>query len=67
MGVTRLEIADIIEDTFGPRGAARADLLATATTKNAPPQVLEALSQLPDIQFPTMRHLWGHIPEVPVD
>jgi hypothetical protein len=65
--VTRIDIADLIGDAFGPSGADRAALLATAAEKGAHPVVLEKLTELPDQRFRTMRELWDHIPEVPVD
>jgi hypothetical protein len=66
MDVTRIEIADMVGDAFGPKGADRSAVLAMAATKNAPPRVLETLGQLPDIRFRSMRDLWDHLPEVPV-
>ncbi len=65
--VTRIDIADLIPDAFGPRGADRAALLATAAEKGAHPAVQAKLTELPDRRFRTMRELWDHIPEVPVD
>lgn len=64
--VTRIEIADLIGNAFGPAGADRASLLATATSNGANPRVLDALGRLPDRRFATMRHLWEHLPELPV-
>lgn len=65
--VTRIDIADLIADAFGPTGADRSALLATAAEKGAHPAVLEKLAELPDHRFRSMRELWNHIPEVPVD
>ena len=65
--VTRLEIADLVSDAFGPAGADRAALLATAATNGAHPAVVDKLHELPDCTFRSMRQLWHHIPEVPVD
>ena len=65
--VTRFEIAHLIEDAFGPAGADRASLLATATSKGAHPAVLDKLGELPDRRYRTMRELWQHIPEVPLE
>lgn len=64
--LTRIEIADLVADAFGPDGATRAELLATATAKGAHPLVLEKLRELPDQRFRTMRALWDFIPEVPI-
>ena len=65
--LTRIEIADLVADAFGPDGATRAELLATAIEKGAHPVVLEKLGELPDRRFRTMRALWHYIPEVPID
>jgi hypothetical protein len=65
--VTRIEIADFVEDAFGPGGAHRSALLATATERGAAPVVLTKLGELPDRHFRSMRDLWDHIPEVPLD
>jgi hypothetical protein len=64
--LTRIEIADHVADAFGPQGAHRSDLLAVAVQKNAPPNMLDKLHQLPDRHFRSMQDLWHHIPEVPV-
>lgn len=65
--VTRLEIADLIEDAFGSAGTDRAALLAAAATKGAHPVVVDKLGELPDRRFRSMRELWDYLPEVPVD
>jgi hypothetical protein len=65
--VTRLEIADLVEDAFGPAGADRATLLAVATEKGAHPVVVEKLGELPDRRFRIMRELWDFLPDVPID
>jgi hypothetical protein len=65
--VTRLEIADMVGDAFGPAGADRAAVLATATANGAHPAVLDKLRELPDRRFRSMRELWSHIPDVPID
>lgn len=65
--VTRLQIADILGDAFGPTGATKEDLLATAAGAGAPPQLLDRLHELPDRKFRNMRALWPHIPEVPIE
>jgi hypothetical protein len=65
--VTRLQIADVLGDAFGPTGADKADLLATAARAGAHPAVLEELHKIPDRRYRTMRALWDHLPEVPVE
>lgn len=64
--LTRIQIADLIEDAFGPGGTDRATLLAVAAQKGAHPALLQKLSDLPDRRFRSMRDLWSHIPEVPL-
>lgn len=64
--VTRIEIADLVEDAFGPGGADRSSLHAAAAAKGAPPVILDKLGELPDRRFRSMRELWDYIPEVPV-
>jgi hypothetical protein len=65
--VTRIQIADLVGDAFGPGGADRAGLVDAATGKRGDPRVLEALRRLPDRRFPTMRDLWRHLPDMPVE
>lgn len=64
--VTRLEIADLVEDAFGPGGTDRAALLAVAAEKGAHRVVVAKLGELPDRRFRSMRELWDYLPEVPV-
>lgn len=65
--VTRLEIADALSEAFGPRGAAKTELLEAARHADAAQAVLDELDRLPDRRYPTMRALWDHLPEVPLD
>jgi hypothetical protein len=65
--LTRIQIADLIADAFGPGGTDRSTLLAVAAEKGAHPALLQKLGALPDQRFRTMRDLWDHIPEVPLD
>jgi hypothetical protein len=64
--LTRIEIANLVADAFGAKGADRSDLLAVAVQRNAPPSMLDKLRELPDRHFRSMQDLWYHIPEVPV-
>lgn len=65
--VTRIEIADLVENAFGPAGAHRSALLAAAAERGAAPVLLAKLGELPDRHFRSMRDLWDHLPEVPLD
>jgi hypothetical protein len=65
--VTRLKIADAIAGGFGPRGAGREDLLSAARQAGAEPEVLSVVKQLPDLHYRTLRDLWDHLPDMPVE
>jgi hypothetical protein len=65
--VTRVAIADAVLDAFEAGGARRSEILAAATSKTAPPAVLNRLAELPDRHFAHVRELWRHMPEVPVE
>ena len=67
MTVTRINIADAVEDAFTQRQASKADLLDWANTHGAGETVIAALSRLPERNFRTLRDLWPHLPGVPVD
>lgn len=66
MTVTRIQIADLVCDAFGPTGASKQEFLATANAKNAPVQVIRHLQSLPTVHFRQMRDLWDHLQDVPV-
>ena len=65
--VTRREIADLVEDAFGPAGTDRAALLAVAASNGAHQVVLDRLREFPDRRFRSMRELWDYLANVPVD
>ncbi|GAB2731515.1 hypothetical protein [Nocardioides pakistanensis] len=65
--VTRVAIADAVWDAFEAGGARRSEILAVATSKKAPPAVLDRIAELPDRHFSHVRDLWRHMPEVPVE
>jgi hypothetical protein len=67
MTLTRSEIADYIESAFEHGPAGRDDLIDTAVTNRARPDVLSTLRSLPDRRFGRLRDLWEHLPEMPVD
>ncbi|NEE01689.1 DUF2795 domain-containing protein [Phytoactinopolyspora halotolerans] len=66
MDVTRLEIADAIEDAFNAPPASKADLLAQATAKRARVELLDTLNRLPERDYRNLRDLWPHLAGVPV-
>jgi hypothetical protein len=65
--VTRIEIADHVEDAFARAPASKSDLLATATATRARTEVLDTLGRLPDRHHRSLRDLWPHLPGVPVE
>ncbi len=67
MTVTRLQIADLVEDAFGPDGADTAALLDTARDQGGSPEVLACLERLPRRHFRRMQDLWAHLEGLPVD
>ncbi|WP_166355997.1 DUF2795 domain-containing protein [Phytoactinopolyspora limicola] len=66
MNVTRIEIADLVEDAFGRRPATKAELLDRANANHARSEVLATLDRLPDVDFRTLRDLWPHLSSIPV-
>lgn len=64
--IERLDIADLVADAFGPRGATTADILEIARARGAHPRVLVQLRKLPERRFATMRDLWTYLPDVEV-
>lgn len=67
MTVTRIQIADLVCDAFGPAGATRRELLAAAEANDAPEHVVQHLQTLPATHFRRMRDLWDHLRDVPVE
>ncbi len=64
--VTRMDIADVVEDAFTQPPASKGDLLEAAASGQAPTELVAVLEQLPDQQYRTMRDLWPHLATVPV-
>lgn len=64
--IERLDIADLVADAFGPRGATTEEILEIARARRAHPRVLAQLSELPERRFATMRDLWTYLPDVEV-
>jgi hypothetical protein len=65
--LTRIAIADHVSEAFDRTPVSRLALLAHAEARQAPQEVLEALSSLPDAQYRTMSQLWQHLPDLPVE
>ncbi|MBE0476301.1 MAG: DUF2795 domain-containing protein [Coriobacteriia bacterium] len=65
--VTRVEIADAVEEAFIPHGATRSELIEHAANADARPQVLSVLERLPDRRYGRLRELWDHLFDVPVE
>lgn len=67
MPVTRMEIVDAVEQAFDRGGAERSEVLAAAVLRNARPDVIATLEELPERRFSDVRELWVELPHVPVD
>lgn len=67
MPVTRTEIADHVRAAFALGPATRQTLVDAAAGSHARPEVLGVLRRLPDHRYQELRHLWGDLPEMPVD
>lgn len=67
MAVTRMEIADSVEQAFLSPPTSKADLLSTAVVAQARPQVLDVLTTLPEGKYRPLHDLWVHLAEVPVE
>jgi hypothetical protein len=66
VNVTRIEIADVVEDAFGSHPASKADLIARAAANHARVEILDTLHRLPENHFRSLRDLWPHLSGVPV-
>ncbi|MQA02260.1 MAG: DUF2795 domain-containing protein [Streptosporangiales bacterium] len=67
MTVTRVEIADQLEEAFAYPPASKDDLIAYALARHARPEVIATLSGLPERSYRSLMDLWPHLAEVPVD
>lgn len=72
MSITRIQIAEHVGMAFDPdspgepiRRVSKHDLLSHAVATHAAPPLLEALHELPDQPYRSLRDLWPHLPEVP--
>ena len=61
MTVTRIHLADLVGDAFGPDGASKNELLAAAAEHDASMAALSHLHQLPDRRFRHMAQLWSFL------
>ena len=64
--VTRIEIAQAVQEAFRRRPAPRIRLIETAKGRGARGEVISLLERLPDRGFGHLRELWREMPEVPV-
>lgn len=67
MPVTRVEIADHVRAAFASGPASRQMLIDAAAGSHARPEVLVVLQRLPANRYQELRHLWGDLPDVPID
>ncbi|MGH3502130.1 MAG: hypothetical protein ACRDQA_14780 [Nocardioidaceae bacterium] len=63
MNVTRVEVADSLEDAF----ASKDDLITAVLAHYAHPGVLAALASLPNQKYRSLLDLWPRLAEVPID
>lgn len=63
---TRAEIADHVETAFDFDSPSKDQLLDCARASQARPEVLAALERLPSRHYPTLRHLWPELEDLPV-
>jgi hypothetical protein len=64
--MTRMEVAQVVGDTFGTGPVTRERLIETAERAGARPEVVAALRGLPGREFIHLRQLWSDLPEMPV-
>jgi hypothetical protein len=64
--VTRVEIADHVEDAFTEGPIDQTALLVAAEATGARPELLAVLAALPHRQYGELRQLWTDLPEVPI-
>lgn len=67
MTVTRIEIADSVEEAFTTSPVAKHDLITAAAARRAHPGILDALARLPEQPYRSLVDLWPHLADVPVD
>jgi len=65
--VSRKEIADTVKPAFGGPPASTESLIATAQASGARHETLALLATLPATHFRSIRELWAHFPDVPVN
>lgn len=65
--VTRVEIADTLDSAFDNGSAGRGELIEIARASGARPEVLAALTELPDNHYGHLRQLWVDLPHIPVE
>jgi hypothetical protein len=64
---TRIEIADLIEDTLDGSARDREQLVTAARDAGARDRVIATLSSLPDREYRGLRELWQHLPEIQIE
>lgn len=64
--VTRLEIAEAVGAVFEDGGASRREILAAAETEKSRPEVIAALSRLPERRYGRLNELWEELHGIPL-
>lgn len=67
MPVTRVEIADHVRAAFAHGPAPKQAVVGAAADSGARPEVLGMLQRLPARSYQELRHLWGDLPDMPVE
>lgn len=65
-GVTRMEIAEAVQNAFARGGADRDEILATASNSKPRPEVMEVLSGLSKRRYSRLNQLWEELVDIPV-
>ncbi|MEX0791208.1 MAG: DUF2795 domain-containing protein [Actinomycetota bacterium] len=66
IGITRSDVARALEDAFQSGPANRDDLVVSARSRGAAPEVIEVLEGLPNRSFRRLRELWEELPKMPI-
>lgn len=65
-GVTRTDVARALESAFQSGPANREQLVESARSRGAAPQIIEVLEGLPNRSFRRLRELWEELPKMPI-
>lgn len=66
MALTRMQILDYVEDSFGSGPITTEELREAAAHKGADAAILIMLAELPPRTFSSPREIWPYLPDLPV-